>query len=264
MDKLQPEHVTEAARLLVAARASFTPLDGLPEECRPQTIEDGYAVQEAFSREWGLDLAGWKIACTSRDQQRLIGVKHPLVGRVFRPFLLRSPAKISASSYHMLGMESEFAFELKRDIKPKKAPRTSEEVARAVAAIYPAVEIVDSRFVDWLEFGAPSLVADNAANGALVLGEAVKKWKKLDLAKHKVRLDINGETVGKGSGRRVMGHPIKALTWLVNDRSERGVTLLAGQIITTGTCTGLHFAKAGDVGVADFGDLGEVRVNFTE
>lgn len=259
-----PEHVTEAARLLVAARASFMPIESLPEECRPQTIEDGYAVQEAFSREWGLDLAGWKVACTSKDQQKLIGVKHPLVGRVFRPFLLRSPAKISASSYHMLGMESEFAFELKRDIKPKKAPRTSEEVARAVAAIYPAVEIVDSRFADWLEFGAPSLVADNAANGALVIGEAVKNWKKLDLAKHKVRLEINGEIVGKGNGRKVMGHPIKALTWLVNDRSERGVTLLAGQIITTGTCTGLHFAKAGDVGVADFGVLGEVRVTFTE
>ena len=261
---MQPEHVTEAARLLVAARASFVPIKTLPEECRPQNVEDGYAVQEAFSREWGLDLAGWKIACTSRDQQRLIGVKHPLVGRVFRPFLLRSPAKISASSYHMLGMESEFAFELKRDIKPKKAPRTVEEVARAVAAIYPAVEIVDSRYENWLEFGASGLVADNAANGALVIGERVTKWKKLDLAKHKVRLDVNGEAVGKGSGRLVMGHPLKALTWLVNDRSDRGVTLLAGQIITTGTCTSLNFAKAGDVGIADFGDLGEVKVTFTE
>jgi 2-keto-4-pentenoate hydratase len=61
-----------------------------------------------------------------------------------------------------------------------------------------------------------------------------------------------------------MGHPLNALTWLVNDRSERGVTLMAGQIITTGTCTGLIFAKAGDVAVADFGILGEVRVTFTE
>lgn len=261
---MQPEHITEAARLLVGARANFLPLDGLPEACRPQTVEDGYAIQEAFSREWGLDLAGWKIACTSKDQQKLIGVKHPLVGRVFRPFLIRSPAKLSASSYHMLGLESEFAFELKRDIKPKKTPRTSEEVARAVAAVYPAIEVVDSRLVDWLKFGAPSLVADNAANGALVIGEGVKKWNKLDLAKHKVRLDVNGETVGKGSGRKVMGHPLTALTWLVNDRSERGVTLAAGQIITTGTCTSLNFARAGDVAVADFGVLGEVRVTFTE
>lgn len=261
---MSPEQITEAARLLVASRASFRQLRNLPEHCRPETVDDGYAIQAAFSREWGLDLAGWKIACTSKSQQKLIGIKHPFVGRVYRPFLLQSPAKVSAASYHMHGIESEFAFELARDLKPRKTPLTEEQVARTVAAVYPAIEVVDSRYSEWLEAGAPSLIADNAVNGALVLGPRLKKWKTLDLAKHRVRLSINGEIVGKGSGRLVLGHPLKALAWLINDRSERGIVLLAGQIITTGTCTGIHFAKIGDEAVADFGVLGEVRVTVTE
>jgi len=260
---MSPEYVTEAARLLVAARAGFQRLPGLPASCRPETVDDGYAIQEEFAREWGLDLAGWKIACTSKDQQRLVGVKHPFAGRIFVPFLLRSPAKISASSYHMLGIESEFAFRLRRNLRPRKKPYTADELSRAVASLHPAIEIVDSRLQDWTEQGAPSVIADNAANGALVVGPGIKKWKEFDLAKHRVRLDFNGKRVAGGTGSRVLGHPLTALTWLVNDRSERGIALEAGQIITTGTCTGLNFAEEGDEVIAKFGAIGEVQVTIT-
>ncbi len=264
MGEMSPEQVTEAARFLVNARASFRQLRGLPAHCLPETVDDGYQVQSAFSAEWGLDLSGWKIACTSKDQQKLVGVKEPFVGRIFKPFLIKSPAKLSAGSYHMLGIESEFAFELKRDLKPKKAGYTREQVERAVGKLYPAIELVDTRLTEWTTRGAPSLIADNAANGALIVGEGVSRWRKLDLAKHKVTLEVGGEIVGKGTGRKVLGHPLKALTWMINDRSARGHTLAAGQIITTGTVTSLNFAQAGDEVVADFGVLGDVRITFTD
>ena len=261
---MSPEQVTEAARLLVHTRATFRPLPGLPPHCRPETVDDGYAVQDAFSAEWGLDLAGWKMACTSRSQQQLVGIKHPLIGRIFTPFLIQSPAKMSAGSYHFLGIESEFAFELKRNIRPRDKAYTLDEVERAAGKLFPAIEVVDSRYTDWTHRGAPSLIADNAANGALVVGKGVSRWRKFDLAKQKVRLDIDGKTVGRGTGRKVMGNPLKALTWFVNEKSRRGVPLEKGQIVTTGTCTDLNFAQAGDEVVADFGELGEVRITFTD
>lgn len=261
---MSPEDVSEAARLLVAARASFERLPGLPDPVRPETVDEGYEIQTAFSREWGLDLVGYKIACTSRDQQRLVGVKEPFSGRIFSPFLFESPARISARHYHMLGVESEFAFRLRRALPPRRKPYTRDQVARAVATLHPAIEIVDSRFEDWTAQGAPSLVADNAANGALVIGTGIKDWRKYDLAKHRVRLDINGKTVARGTGRRVLGHPLEGLVWLANDLSRRGEGIEAGHVVTTGTCTGLNFAAAGDEAVADFGVLGQVQVSFTD
>ena len=42
------------------------------------------------------------------------------------------------------------------------------------------------------------------------------------------------------------------------------VSLCPGEVIATGLSTGLAYADAGDTAVADFGDLGQVTVAFTD
>ncbi|MBC8451604.1 MAG: hypothetical protein H8D70_00090 [Rhodospirillaceae bacterium] len=39
---------------------------------------------------------------------------------------------------------------------------------------------------------------------------------------------------------------------------------MAGEIISTGTCTGLLDVAPGDAVVADFGELGAVEISFTK
>ena len=56
--------------------------------------------------------------------------------------------------------------------------------------------------------------------------------------------------------------PRLALTWLVNELSELGVTLKAGEIVTTGTCIVPLPIAPGDLVRADFGLLGEVSVHI--
>ena len=259
---MDPEAITRAATILLRARSEHRHLSALPEDCRPATVEDGYQVQRTLAREWGLDLAGWKVACTAKDQQRLLKVSEPFCGRIFVPFLFTSPIELPAGNFHGLGLEAEFAFRLGRDLPRKRKPYTEKGVARAVETMYPALEIVSPRYQSWLEVGAPSLVADNAVNGGLVVGAGIDKWKGFDLAAQPVRLEINGETVAKGSGKKVLGHPLNALVWLANHRAEAGDPLLAGQTVTTGTCTGIIFAQPGDEVRADFGEVGEVRIKF--
>jgi 2-keto-4-pentenoate hydratase len=49
------------------------------------------------------------------------------------------------------------------------------------------------------------------------------------------------------------------MLWLANQqRSGRG--LKAGDIVSTGTCTGLDKVKPGDAVLADFGTLGSVEL----
>ena len=79
-----------------------------------------------------------------------------------------------------------------------------------------------------------------------------------------MRFSLNGRKVAEGSGAAVLGHPLEALAWLANDLSGHGIGLKAGQIVTTGTCCGFHPLKAGDEALADYGELGTVRVTVVE
>jgi 2-keto-4-pentenoate hydratase len=52
------------------------------------------------------------------------------------------------------------------------------------------------------------------------------------------------------------------LLWFANQQSTHGRGLKAGEIVSTGTCTGLDPVMRGDRVQADLGDLGSVEVVF--
>ena len=255
--------IEEAVELLIAARGDHRRLDAFPPSCRPETFEDGHAVQEAFVEVWSVPVAGYKIGCTSPEAQKLLGSPGPFPGRVFAPVLLKSPAKVAAKAFHRLGIEPEFAFTMARDLPARPAQYTREEVAGAVAAVHGAIEIIDSRWTDWLKVGIASIVADNGANGGLVLGPALTDWRKIDLAKAKAALRFDDKLVAEGTGAAVLGHPLDALAWLANHLSARGYGLKAGDAVTTGTVAGVHFAEPGMHVTVDFGPIGKVELRFT-
>ncbi len=257
---MTPTAIDQAVGLLLAARGDFRRLARFPETCTPQSADDGYAIQEAFAKVWGLEVVGYKIGCTSLEAQQLLGSPGPFPGRIFAPYKLDSPATISASAFQRVGIESEFAFTLARDLPPRNKPYGSDEVADAVAALHPAIEIIDPRWADWLKVGVPSIIADNGAIGAMVLGPPLKDWRRLDLPSHKATLYFDGAVKATGTGAAVLGNPLDALTWLANDLARRGFGLKRGDAVTTGTCTGVEDARAGMKVVVDMGALGKAEL----
>jgi 2-keto-4-pentenoate hydratase len=254
--------IEEAVELLIAARGDHRRLEAFPPTCRPQTFEDGQAIQEAFLKAWSVPVAGYKIGCTSLESQKLLGAPGPFPGRVFAPVLLKSPAKVAAKAFHRLGIEPEFAFTLARDLPRRAAAYTRDEVAAAVAALHGAIELVDTRWTDWIKVGAASIVADNGANGGLVLGPAVADWRKIDLPNAKATLRFDDKFIAEGIGAAVLGNPLDALVWLANHLSSRGYGLKAGDAVTTGTVASVYFAEPGMHVVADFGAIGKVELRF--
>jgi len=97
---------------------------------------------------------------------------------------------------------------------------------------------------------------------ALVTGSWTADWRALDLKSHRVCMTINGEPRGQGQGALALGHPMNVLVWLANQQSRFGRGLLAGDIVSTGTCTGLDRVAPGDRAVADFGSLGRVELSL--
>jgi 2-keto-4-pentenoate hydratase len=134
----------------------------------------------------------------------------------------------------------------------------------AVATLHPAIEIPDSRYEHFETVGLAQLVADNACAHRFVLGPAApESWRSLDLAAHRGCALKNGAVAGEGIGSNVLGSPVTALTWLANELSQHGLTLAAGQVVTTGTCLVPLTIAAGDHVEGDLGSVGRVSVSIT-
>jgi 2-oxo-3-hexenedioate decarboxylase/2-keto-4-pentenoate hydratase len=256
------EHAKFAASLLAEAWQIGTLLRELPEEARPRSAAEAYRIQDLLAEELGFPLGGWKIGCTSAAARKILKARGPFAGRVFATRMFESGVTLSATGYPMRGLEGEFAFRLKAPLPARKRPYRLGEVADAIGSLHLAIEVVDSRYADWLKVGTPCLIADQGSNGALVLGPAVPRWRTRKLETQAVRMDVNGKTVGQGTGADCLGHPLNALLWLANLMRRRG-GMPAGAIISTGTCSGFHRAAPGDRARADFGKLGTVELAFT-
>lgn len=259
---MNAEAIDQAVREFLRARQTMVPLPGLSEACRPHSLADGYAIQAAFIEASGAPVAGWKVGCTSEVAQRMLGVGNPFFGPVFERACLTSPAAPRAADFHMTALECEFAFRLGRDLPASAGPYDRDRVIQAIEAVIPAIEVVSTRFDAFVTAGGPQIVADCGANGALVLGEPEPDWEDLELDSQPVALAIDGAAKAEGAGSAVLGHPLNAMIWFVNHFIEQAGDLAAGQVVSTGTCTGLTPIGAGQSALADFGNLGEVRIRF--
>ena len=207
-------------------------------------------------------LFGWKIAATSEAGQKHINVPGPMAGRILEETLIANGGTAPMTGNEMRVAEPEFAFRMGRDLPPRPQPYTVAEVLDAVATLHPAIEIPDSRFANFVSAGEAQIIADNACAHLFVLGEATTAdWRSRDLIEERPVITLRGERF-IGRGKNVLGDPRVALAWLANELSGLGITLRAGEVVTTGTCHPPLPIQSGDRMDADFGVLGRVSVGF--
>jgi 2-keto-4-pentenoate hydratase len=229
----------------------------------PKNLDDAYAIQDEIVALRGQPSRGLKVGSTSVEAQRVLGTDEPGAGLLLAPYVYECPASISIVPAHTPAVEGEFAVKLGRDLPPRASPYAIDDVADAVAAVAGAIEVVGTRFSGGLAGKGRLLVtADCGANIAFVSGPWCDNPRSLDLRRHPVTMTINGAVRGTGTGERALGDPMNVLMWLANRQSSRGRGLKAGEIISTGTCTGLDPVRPGDRVRADFGNLGAVEVSF--
>jgi 2-oxo-3-hexenedioate decarboxylase/2-keto-4-pentenoate hydratase len=255
-----------AAEAIAAARRSLTPLPALSKALEPHDLAAGYAVQYALHELLVSDhgpLVGYKIGCTSDVMQKYLSIPHPCSGGIFASRVHDSGVALKAGDYVRVGVECEIAVRLARDLPATQESFTRDSVAAAVEAYFPAIEIVDDRYVQWEALSAPTLVADDFFAAGIVLGSPVPRAQLPDLLQVAGRALINGVEAGKGSGADVLGHPHNALAWLANHLAAQGKALREGQIVMTGSLVKTIWLKAGDRARMEFTGLGTVEVAFT-
>jgi 2-keto-4-pentenoate hydratase len=260
---LDNHQIAAASRSLNDHWRAGTKFGGLEASQRPRDRAEGYAIQAEIERTSDKPLFGWKIAATSEAGQKHINVEGPMAGRILAETVLADGGVASMAGNEMRVGEPEFAFRMARDLPPRARPYTVQEVLDAVATLHPAIEIPDSRFADFVSAGAAQIIADNACAHLFVLGPPTgANWRALDLVEEKPVIMLRGQRY-VGHGKNVLGDPRVALAWLANELSGLGITLKAGEIVTTGTCHPPLPIQSGDMFAADFGSLGKVSVGFS-
>jgi 2-oxo-3-hexenedioate decarboxylase len=201
-----------AARLAEAQRAG-TPVEqiGLPD------VATGYEVQRALVTE---PLMGLKMGLTSRAKQVQVGVAEPIWGRLTGPMRVPDGGTVDTGRLIHPRIEPEVAFRLDSGGEP--------------TAVAPALEILDSRYVDF-RFTLPDVVADNTSAARFVVGP----WCPVPagLANLGVLIEVDGRVVQVGSTAAILGDPLRALSLGLDLARQAGVTPEAGWVFLAGAAT---------------------------
>ncbi|NLU78534.1 4-oxalocrotonate decarboxylase [Micromonospora sp. HNM0581] len=215
-----------AGRLDVAATSRVA----IPSAGAGLDVPTAYRVQQAvvdrrLSR--GERPVGLKLGLTSRAKMTQMGVDEVIWGRLTDGMRIAEGGAVSLGDH----------------IHPKAEPEVAFLVeAGAVTAVAPAVEIIDSRFVDF-RFTLPEVIADNTSAARFVLGA----WQPVPYGIDNlgVLLEVDGRAVQIGSTAAILGDPRRALTDAVRLADATGVDLADGSILLAGAATAAVPLRAG-------------------
>src|SRR5699024_8133253 len=142
-----------------------------------------------------------------------MNVDDPIYGYVFDFMVVEEGDSISVSDYIHPKVEPEIGFILKEDLE---GPEVTElDVLRATEYVFPALEIIDSRYENF-NFTLPDVIAYNTSATGAIFGTDIKRPESLKLDVVGVTLSINGEIKALRAGAAVLGHPAHSVARLAN------------------------------------------------
>lgn len=222
------------AELLLDQWRRQTQLDALPPALKPDSLEQGYAAQDALFRAAGDARGGWKLGVGSPAQLRAGNLARPLIGQLAQTRLHRSGAHVELPLNAPITVECEIGFVLARDIAPQAGREVEPADIRHACVTF---ELVRSRFVDRRAVGWPSFVADNVGFEALVISEPFSIGLDVDLLRQvdaSAAVWLDGEVKARAQTGDDVTDPLRSLAALYAHAADQNVTLRAGEIVSTG------------------------------
>ncbi|MDB5804432.1 MAG: 2-oxopent-4-enoate hydratase [Betaproteobacteria bacterium] len=251
---MRPEDTFAAAALLLQARRSGQGLSGLPEAWTPENTIEAYVVQDAVMREIG-PVGGWKVGARGPEAE-------PNCAPLPRSLIFAQGEALPAALLRLRGVEAEIGFMLGADLPPRAAPYGIDEIAGYIESVHPTLEIVESRYLDFRQVAPFSVLADSNSNGALIVGPAVPAQSREAYGRLGVSLTFDGAEKIAAIGGNPAVDLLRLLTWLANHCAARCGGLRRGEMVTTGSHTGMLFAAPGTQAEATFAALGGVAVSL--
>ena len=224
-------------------------------------LDTAYAIQRASIAARvarGERVIGMKMGFTSRAKMVQMDVHDMICGRLTDAMLVEDGGVARRAAFVHPRVEPEIAFLLKRGIAGRMTPM---EALDAVAAVAPALEIIDSRY-EAFKFSLSDVVADNSSSSAFVVGS----WHRpdRDLANLGMVMSFDGRPEAIGSSAAILGNPARALAAAARLAAETGIVLEAGSIVLAGAATAASALAAGTQVTLEVQGLGSVAFTMED
>ncbi len=259
---LNEAQIDAIARELAEADRTHAVIPRITARFPDATVDDSYAIQGRWRDTQvaaGRTLVGRKIGLTSKAMQQATGITEPDYGVMFDDTVYRSGDDIPVEHFSNVRIEVELAFVLKHPLEGPDC--TLDDALAAIDYAVPALEVLNSH----IELEGRTIVdtiSDNAAYGAMVLGDVHKRPDEIDLRWVPGVLSRNGEIEETGVAAGVLGHPATGVAWLANKFAQHGARLEAGEIILAGSFTRPMWVSRGDSVLCDYGPMGTIACRF--
>ncbi len=246
------------AEHLDTAMLTKTPTPQITLEHPALTLADAYAIQSLLAhrrQQRGERRIGMKMGLTSRAKMRQVGVNEMSWGRLTDGMLLEEGGEFARAGYIHPRLEPELAFLIGRPLSGKV---TAAQAMAAVDGVAPAMELVDSRYLDF-KFTLIDVVADNSSAAGLAIGSWCSPAQ--DLSNLGVVLEVNGRVIETASTAAILGHPVRALVAAARLAGQAGETLRPGDVVMSGGLTAAHAVSNGETVRATLQNLGFVSIS---
>jgi 2-oxo-hept-3-ene-1,7-dioate hydratase len=265
---LSREEIRSAAERLDRAEKTRTQIRQLSLDYPGITIEDAYAIQQAWIEiklAAGRIVKGHKIGLTSKAMQSALNIDEPDSGVLLDDMFFADGGLVPSDRFIATRVEAELAFIMDKRLAGPGC--TMFDVLKATDFVVPALEILDTRIerVDAVTKSTRKIfdtIADNAANAGIVLGGRPIRPMDADLRWIGALCFRNGQLEETGLAAGVLNHPATSVAWLANKIASIGLALEPGQVVLAGSFIRPIETRKGDTIQADYGPYGSVSCYF--
>ncbi|WP_106496514.1 2-keto-4-pentenoate hydratase [Lentibacillus sp. Marseille-P4043] len=251
---------TQQTKLVDTLYDAYDRKQPIPKDRIQEDIEktDAYEIQQQLTDKKAIlnqdKLIGYKISLTSEETQQLFHSTTPLYGALTKTSLSNGTIELASMQEPLL--EIELMFIANEDLSKDD----DQDTILQKMSIAPGLEIPDSRFIDWFpKLSLGQVIADSAVAGKVVVGEATQGITYEQLGNIKAVLQLDGEPIVEGPSSEVLGNPVHAIKWLIDELAKSGRHIEKGMIISSGTFILPKTLQKGKYD-ANFESIGEVSL----
>lgn len=193
--------------------------------------------------------AGYKVGLVTPVGQQRHHISHPIRGVLFKKMLLPDGSSVPANYGTRPILEPDLMVRVKDE--GINNATSAKEAAEHLSGIICFIELADGTFATNAPMDAGVLTASNVGARLGVMGKTcamenspafLEAFGKMAL----VLRDKDGKELSRLTADGVMGHPLNAVLWLVQDLKKTGEKLKAGNVISLGSPSPQVSPKAGD------------------
>jgi 2-oxo-3-hexenedioate decarboxylase len=234
---MNSQEILKLATILDTATLEAREIERLTLRYPDLDLTTGYRIQDAgisFRVSRGERPIGFKMGFTSQAKREQMNLGSPIYGILTDRMEVPSDSTLSLEGMIHPKIEPEIAFFISREIR---GTVTTEEALVACSGVCAALEILDSRFLNFKYFSLPDVIADNCSSSRFILSKISREVRKVDLANLDMSMSVNGKVVQRALSSAISQNPINSIIQLSEILASRNLGIPAGSIVLAGAAT---------------------------